>query len=60
MELKQGFIYKKTLKAKEAKGFIRSVEEVSREARMIERGIHGGGCPYPIKKRWYDIFFDWP
>ncbi len=49
-------------KAAETRAFIKSVELVHREALMIERGAHGGGCPYPsrmFRRHWYNGFFDW-
>lgn len=56
--------YKKTLRSPaEAKAFIKSLELVTRERLTIERGAHGGGCPYPsrmLRRHWYNNgFFDW-
>jgi hypothetical protein len=52
-------IHRRTLKPEETKAFIETVEFIAKEAYKIERGIHGGGCPYPFRRRWWDFLTDW-
>ena len=51
------FNYEKTLGPKEVEKFLKSVEAISKKAKCTERGMHGGGCPYPIKTSfWLRLF----
>jgi len=49
--------YVKTLKPEEVEGFIKSVQATAREARCVERGMHGGGGPYPVRIGFWSRLF---
>ncbi|MCK4553706.1 hypothetical protein KAU19_01965 [Candidatus Parcubacteria bacterium] len=42
---------------KEFKAYLQCLEKTLKKAKMLERGLHGGGCPAPdaiIKPGWFD------
>ncbi len=51
------FNYIVTLKLGEADRYIKLANAVTREVECAHRGIHGGGCPYPIKIGFWDRVF---
>jgi hypothetical protein len=51
------FNYVRTLDPKKVKKFVKSAEAISKEAKCMERGIHGGGCPYPIETGFWSRLF---
>jgi len=51
------FNYVKTLDPEKVEEFLKLVETISKKAKCAERGIHGGGCPYPIKINFWSRLF---
>ncbi|OIO47645.1 MAG: hypothetical protein AUJ32_02395 [Parcubacteria group bacterium CG1_02_40_82] len=51
------FNYVRTLDPSEVKKFVKSAETISKEAKCMERGIHDGGCPFPIKMSFWSKLF---
>jgi hypothetical protein len=51
------FEYLETLKPEEVDAYVKSVEAVNRKAQCVERGFHGGGCPYPIRMGFWSRLF---
>jgi len=49
--------YIKTLEPEGVEEFLKSVETISKKARCAERGIYGGGCPYPIEINFWSRLF---
>ena len=49
--------YIETLEPEKVEEFLKLAEAISKKAKCMERGIHGGGCPYPIKTSFWSRLF---
>ena len=47
--------YVRTLHSrKDLQNYLRTLEDVNERSEAVWRANHGGGCPYPIEKKWYN------